>query len=78
VEAKQDAVKTAIGERFREKRGYRFTAGQLAKEAGVSVNTARKYLRLALDEQDSPLRECVVPGANGIGVYKYSFVQYEV
>lgn len=45
-----------IGRRYREERGREFTAGQVAKMAGVCRNTARKYLITVLYQDDSLLR----------------------
>ena len=75
---KAQQVNEEIGRRFREERAYRFTAGQVARRAKVSVNTAKKYLQAAIEESDSPLRDFYLKGKNGITIRFFAFVRYEV
>lgn len=75
---KSQEVQEEIGRRFREERGRRFTAGEVARRAGVCRNTAKKYLVAALYEDDSPLRVTNYQLANGLIADVWFFVQYEV
>lgn len=74
---KSQEVQEEIGRRYREEHSRQFTAGQVAKRAGVSRNTARKYLIAALREDDSPLRVKAWQMANGIVADVWFFVQNE-
>lgn len=49
-----------------------FTAGECAREAGVSVNTAKKYLKKLVSESDW-LYDFLVEMRNGITATCYAF-----
>jgi len=49
---KEYDVREAVKALFTEKRYYSATAGEIAKRAKVSTNTAKKYLRKIVNEDD--------------------------
>lgn len=74
----RDKVRIEVSTRWQSRRGLWFTAGELARAAGVSVNTAKKYLaELMAETEDCPLRVNIGKWRNGMNCAYYSFDNWD-
>lgn len=69
---KEYDVNEAVKAIFSERRYYSATAGEIARRAGVHVNTAKKYLK-RLVEQNVGLYSYLVELNNGVTATYYAY-----
>jgi len=69
---KEYLVREAVKKIFSERRDYSASAGEVGRKAGVSVNTAKKYLKKMVAEEVG-LYGIMVYMANGLVATVYAY-----